>query len=142
MENLTAHPCSSDSAAVPAQLDAAHVVVQPKPRACLRCAPVQSVEVVVPVTVITLDTLSSDAQIVAEQAAEVTSASVSNEAAMCNANGDVETVRARHQYTEEDISFLLRHGTRRELVDAGLIEWHPPPKEDWFGEDGYDDFSD
>jgi hypothetical protein len=141
MENLTAHPCSSDPEAVPAQLDAAHVIVQP--RACLRCAPVQSVEVVVPVTVVTLDTLSTDAQIIAEQAAEVASASVSNEAAMCNANGDVETVRARHRYTEDDISFLLRHGTRRELVDAGLIsEWHPPPKEDWFGEDGYDDFSD
>ena len=58
-------------------------------------------------------------------------------------NGDVETVCARNQYTEDEISFLLRHGTRRELVDAGLIsEWHPPPKENWFGEDGYDDCSD
>ena len=52
MENLTAHPCSSDSdpEAVPAQLDAAHIIVQP--RVCLRCAHVQSVEVVVQVTVV------------------------------------------------------------------------------------------
>ena len=66
-----------------------------------------------------------------------------NAAVAHNASGDAETVCARNQYTEDEISFLLRHGTRRELVDAGLIsEWHPPPKEDWFGEDGYDDFSD
>ena len=58
-------------------------------------------------------------------------------------NAVVETACARNQYTEDEISFLLRHGTRRELVDAGLIsEWHPPPKENWFGEDDYDDFSD
>ena len=58
-------------------------------------------------------------------------------------NGDVETVFVRNQHTEDEISFLYRHGTRRELVDAGLIsEWHPPPKENWFGEDGYDDCSD
>jgi hypothetical protein len=58
-------------------------------------------------------------------------------------NEIVETVFVRNQYTEDEISFLYRHGTRRELVDAGLIsEWHPPPKENWFGEDGYDDCSD
>jgi hypothetical protein len=95
---------------------------------------------------------------VAAQAEEAASASIqymegaerkasqegtSNAAAVHNANGDVETVCARNQYTEDEISFLLRHGTRRELVDAGLIsEWHPPPKENWFGEDDYDDFSD
>ena len=95
---------------------------------------------------------------VAAQAEEAASASIqymevaerkasqegaSNAAAVHNANGDVETACARNQYTEDEISFLLRHGTRRELVDAGLIsEWHPPPKENWFGEDGYDDCSD
>ena len=95
---------------------------------------------------------------VAAQAEEAASASIqymegaerkasqegaSNAAAVHNANGDVEAVCARNQYTEDEISFLLRHGTRRELVDAGLVsEWHPPPKENWFGEDGYDDFSD
>ena len=63
--------------------------------------------------------------------------------AVNSANGCVETARARNQYTEDEISFLWRHGTRRELVDAGMIsEWYPPPKENWFGEDGYDDFSD
>ena len=66
-----------------------------------------------------------------------------NAAVAHNASEDAETVCARNQYTEEEISFLWRHGTRRELVDAGLIsEWYPPPKENWFGEDGYDDFSD
>jgi flagellar capping protein FliD len=66
-----------------------------------------------------------------------------NAAVAQNASEDAETVCARDQYTEEEISFLWRHGTRRELVDAGLIsEWYPPPKENWFGEDGYDDFSD
>jgi len=95
---------------------------------------------------------------VAAQAEEAASASIqymegaeiqasqeadSNAACMHHANGDVETFCARNQYTADEISFLLRHGTRRELVDAGLIsEWHPPPKENWFGEDGYDDFSD
>ena len=95
---------------------------------------------------------------VAAQAEEAASASVqytevaerkasqedaSNAAAVHNANGDVETAFAEKQYTEDEISFLWRHGSRRELVNAGLIsEWHPPPKENWFGEDGYDDCSD
>ena len=95
---------------------------------------------------------------VAAQAEEAASASIqymevaerkasqegaSNAAAVHNANGDVETACAGKQYTEDEISFLWRHGTRRELVDAGLIsEWHPPPKENWFGEDCYDDCSD
>ena len=95
---------------------------------------------------------------VAAQAEEAASASIqymegaernarqegaSNAAAVHDANGDVETVFARNQCTEDEISFLLRHGTRRELVDAGLVtEWYPPPKENWFGEDGYDDCSD
>jgi len=89
---------------------------------------------------------------VAAQADEAASASIqymegaerkASQEGASNANGDVESVCARNQYTEDEISFLLRHGTRRELVDAGLIsEWHPPPKENWFGEDDYDDFSD
>jgi hypothetical protein len=58
MENLTAHPCSSHPEAVPAQLDAAHVIVQP--RVCLRCAHVQSVEVVVPVTVVRTQSYDSN----------------------------------------------------------------------------------
>ena len=49
MENLTAHTCSSDPEAVPAQLNAAHIDVQP--RVCSRCAHVQSVKAVVPATV-------------------------------------------------------------------------------------------
>ena len=62
--------------------------------------------------------------------------------AVNSANAYVETAHARNPYTEEEISCFWRHGTRRELVDAGLIsEWYPPPKENWFGEDAYDELS-
>jgi len=54
-----------------------------------------------------------------------------------------EPASASFRYTGDEISFLWRRGTRRELLDAGLIsEWYPPPKENWFGEDDYDEFSD
>ena len=89
------------------------------------------------------ETASASIQYIAAADRKASQAGASVTVATNSANGCVETVGARNQYTEDEISFLWRHGTRRELVDAGLIsEWHPPPTENWFGEDGYDDFSD